>query len=151
MRSLGWFWLQLGKDARHPITHKPVGISLVLQPKRDLKEDQATLSGCCRIFPPTKCSSLKKLFLSNRGVGMKLPPGEWSASDWSQQTDSCDLQCKVGLDIKHAVKGCSLCCRVCTKGGRGIASSHLLLFIFKKGITASSLEMVHLRGQNTSS
>lgn len=80
MRPLGLFWLQLGKDARHPITRKPACISLAMQPAWDLKGDQARLSGCSVIFPPTKCRSLKKLFLSHRAVRMKLPPAEWSVS-----------------------------------------------------------------------
>lgn len=79
-RPLGLLWPQLGKDARHPITQKPVCISLATQPTCDLKGDQARLSGCSKMFPPIKCSSLKKFFLSCRAVGMKLPPAEWSVS-----------------------------------------------------------------------
>lgn len=80
MRSLGLLWLQLQKDARHPITHKPVCIPLSVQPTCDLKGDQARLSGCSMISPPTKCSSLKKLFSSCRAMRMKLPPAKWSVT-----------------------------------------------------------------------
>lgn len=129
---------------------QPACISLTPQPAHDLKWSQARLSGHHIIFPPIKCSSLKKLFLYRRLAGVKLPPTVWSASDWSQWKDLCELRSKVRFGIKRVVGGCSPCCCACIQGGGRSSSSYLPLLI-EISITGNSTEMPqHARGQHTS-